>query len=148
MTSTHPQKSDEAPGTSLKGACHCGACGWTLHGDPGSITACNCSLCVRIGALWAYDFEDERISITGPTSAYARKNKTDPALEIHFCPTCSNVVCWRGLRLEPDGRRRMAVNVRLAPLEGVAHLAIDHFDGADSFNDLPSDSKCVRDLWF
>ena len=93
MTSTHPQKSDEAPGTSLKGACHCGACGWTLHGDPGSITACNCSLCVRIGALWAYDFEDERISITGPTSAYARKNKTDPALEIHFCPTCSNVVC-------------------------------------------------------
>ena len=45
----------------LKGSCHCGAAHWTLEGDPGSATACNCTLCRRYGALWAYDYEGERI---------------------------------------------------------------------------------------
>jgi hypothetical protein len=31
----------------LKGACHCGKTGWTLEGDPGGITACNCTICRR-----------------------------------------------------------------------------------------------------
>lgn len=132
----------------LGGSCHCGGAGWTLSGDPGSITACNCTLCRRYGALWAYDFEGERIALTGATAAYRRPGKADPALEIRFCPVCAGVTAWRGLRLEPDGRRRIAVNVRLAPPAAVAELAIDHFDGLDSFEDLPSDGRCVRDLWF
>jgi hypothetical protein len=69
-------------------------------------------------------------------------------LEIHFCPTCGGVLCWRALRLEQDGRRRIAVNLRLAPPDAVAALRIDHFDGLDTFEDLPSDGRCVRDLWF
>jgi hypothetical protein len=132
----------------LEGSCHCGGVRWTLEGDPGSITACNCTLCRRYGALWAYDFEDERIRVFGPSSAYVRADKPDPVLEIRFCPTCANVVCWRSLTQGPDGRRRIAVNVRLAPPEAVADLPIDHFDGLDAFTDLPSDGRCVRDLWF
>ncbi|GAA4754114.1 GFA family protein [Sphingomonas daechungensis] len=130
----------------LKGACHCGSATWTLEGDPGSITACNCSLCSRYGALWAYDFEGERIGIKGATSAYRRPGKVEPALEILFCASCANVVAWRGLRLEA-GRRRMAVNIRLAPFEAVADLPVDHFDGFDTFEDLPSKGRTVRDLW-
>ncbi len=132
----------------LEGRCLCGDSGWTLAGDPGSITACNCSLCVRYGALWAYDYQDERIGFFGPTRSFTRRGKADPALEVHFCPTCGCMICWRGLRIEADGRRRMAVNIRLAPAAEVAHLPIDHFDGADSFDDLPSDGRCVRDMWF
>jgi hypothetical protein len=132
----------------LTGSCHCDSSGWSLEGDPGSITACNCTLCHRYGALWAYDYEGERISTWGSTTAYTRAGKADPALEIHFCPTCGCVLCWRGLRLEKDGRRRMAVNIRLAPAEAVAHLPIDHFEGLNTFEDLPSDGRCVRDLWF
>ncbi|MGF1474171.1 MAG: GFA family protein [Geminicoccaceae bacterium] len=132
----------------LKGSCHCGALGWTLVGDPGSITACNCTLCRRYGALWAYDYEDERITISGPSAVYTRAGEANPALEFLFCPSCACVLCWRGLRLDEDGRRRIAVNVRLAPPEAVADLAIDHFDGLDRFDDLPRDGRCVRDLWF
>jgi len=141
-------KMSDADQTLLTGTCHCGAAHWTLQGDPGPVTACNCTLCRRYGALWAYDYEAERIRIHGPTTAYARPGKDDPALEIRFCPTCGGVLCWRGLRLEEDGRRRIAVNVRLAPPEAVAHLPIDHFDGLDTFEDLPSDGRCVRDFWF
>lgn len=131
----------------LSGACHCGQSGWTLEGDPGSITACNCTLCRRYGALWAYDYEDERIQVLGAPSSYRRPGKADPALEMLFCASCACVVAWRGLRLEPDGRRRMAVNLRMTDPESVAHLQIDHFDGLDSFDDLPTQGRCVRDLW-
>lgn len=132
----------------LRGSCHCGDCSWTLEGDPGSITACNCTLCRRYGALWAYDYEDERIKVSGPSVTYTRRGKSDPSLEVRFCRTCGCVMCWRGLRLEPDGRRRVAVNVRLAEPDLVLDLKIDHFDGLVAFDDLPSDGRCVRDLWF
>jgi hypothetical protein len=131
----------------LSGACHSGAARWTMRGDPGSITACNRTLCRRYGALWAYDYENERITLEGPTGAYCRPGKADPALEIVFCPTCAGVVAWRGLRVGAGGRRRMAVNVRLAEPDAVAGLVIDHFDGLDGFEDLPSTGKCVKDLW-
>lgn len=131
----------------LTGSCHCGAATWTLAGDPGSVTACNCTLCRRYGALWAYDYEGERVAVVGATSTYRRSGKDDPALEIVFCSNCASVLAWRGLRLEEDGRTRMAVNVRLASLEAVAHLPIDHFDGLDTFEDLPGDGRVVRDLW-
>jgi len=132
----------------LTGSCHCAAAGWTLKGDPGSITACNCTLCRRYGALWAYDYEGERITVVGPSCAYTRPGKADPALEIRFCPTCGCVICWRGLRIEEDGKRRVAVNIRLADPDAVASLPIDHFDGLDTFEDVPPDGRCVRDMWF
>jgi hypothetical protein len=132
----------------LTGRCHCGAAHWTLAGDIGAATACNCTLCRRYGALWAYDYEGERIAIFGPTTTYTRPGKADPSLEMHFCPRCGCVMAWRGLRLEADGRRRIAVNLRMAAPEAVAAQPIDHFDGLDSFEDLPRDGRCVRDLWF
>lgn len=55
---------------------------------------------------------------------------------------------WRGLRLDSDGRRSVAVDVRLAPPEAAADLPIDRFDGLATFDDLPGDGRCVRDFWF
>ncbi|MCB9977918.1 MAG: GFA family protein [Rhodospirillales bacterium] len=134
--------------TALKGTCHCKKLSWTLTGDPGSITACNCTLCRRYGTLWAYDYENERIRINGPSQVYTRTDGAQPSLEIHFCPTCGCVLCWRGLKPQKDGRRRIAVNIRLAEPEAVADLLIDHFDGLTTFEDLPRDGRCVKDLWF
>ena len=132
----------------LTGSCHCSETYWTLDGDPGPVTACNCTLCRRYGTLWAYDYEDGRVRVAGPVASYTRAGKADPALEILFCRRCACVLAWRGLRIDAQGRRRMAVNVRLAPPEAVAHLDIDHFDGFDTFDDLPRDGRCVRDYWF
>ena len=33
-------------------------------------------------------------------------------------------------------------------LLSMANLPIDHFDGLDTFDDLPRDGRCVRDMWF
>ena len=129
----------------LTGSCHCGAVRWTFEGDPGSATACNCTVCRRYGTLWIYDYEGERVQVTGPTTAYARPDAT---LTFNFCATCGCVVAWRSLKPDADGRRRMAVNVRLAEPEAVADLPIDPFDGLETFQDLPRDGRTVRNLWF
>ncbi|HUN77272.1 MAG TPA: hypothetical protein VMU40_22375 [Steroidobacteraceae bacterium] len=45
-------------------------------------------------------------------------------------------------------RRRIAVNLRLAEPEDVAQIPIDHFDGLNTFRDLPRDGRHVCDYWF
>lgn len=90
-----------------------------------------------MGPLWAHDYEGERITVQGPTASYSRAAKDDPSLEILFCPACACVLAWRGLRPRADGRRRMAVNLRLAPPDAVADLSIAHFDGLDTFATRP-----------
>ncbi len=132
----------------LTGTCHCGAAGWTLEGDPGPATICNCTLCRRYGVLWAYDYENERIRISGQSASYIRADEPDPCLEIRFCAACACVICWRGLQPDSKGRRRIAVNLRLASPEAVGDLPILRFEGLESQTDLPADGRCVRDYWF
>jgi hypothetical protein len=132
----------------LTGTCHCGKLSWTFDGMPDSATASNCTLCRRYGVLWTYDFEGERIRISGQSAAYTRKDTKNPGLEIHFCSNCGCVLCWRGLNLDTNGRRTIAINLRLTEPMAVAHLPIRRFDGLDKFDDLPRDGRCVADVWF
>jgi hypothetical protein len=127
----------------IQGSCHCGAVKWTFQGLPEGATACNCTVCRRYGVLWAYDHENEGIHVSGVTTAYVRGK----AIEFHFCPTCGCVAYWRA-REAQEGRRRIAVNLRLTEPEAIAKVPIDHFDGLVTFDDLPRDGKCVADYWF
>ena len=127
----------------IEGSCHCGAVRWQFAGIPEGATACNCTICRRYGVLWAYDFEGHGIHVAGPTQVYQRGK----AIDFHFCAVCGCVAYWRGQRLEADGKRRIAVNLRLTEPQLVAHIPIDHFDGLDTFEDLPRDGRCVGDYW-
>ena len=128
----------------IKGECDCGAVKWQFQGVPDGATACNCTICRRYGVLWAYDFEGEGIRVSGPTQAYIRGE----AIEFHFCPTCGCVAYWRSREAGENGRRRIAVNLRLSEPDSVANIPIDHFDGLVTFADLPRDGRCVADYWF
>jgi hypothetical protein len=66
----------------LEGSCHCGAVHWRFDGMPQTTLACSCTVCRRYGTLWAYDFEGERIHVSGPTRAYLRGERI---LGFHFC---------------------------------------------------------------
>jgi hypothetical protein len=94
--------------------------------------------------LWAYDYENEGIQVAGKTQAFARGK----ALEFHFCPACGCMAFWRGKQTDEQGRRRIAVNLRLAEPTAVSEIPVDHFDGLDKFEDLPRDGRCVADYWF
>ena len=129
----------------IEGSCHCGAVHWSFDGVPESATACNCTVCRRYGVLWAYDYEGEGIKVSGPTRAYVRGSGS---IGFHFCPDCGCVAYWRATEPGKDGRRRIAVNLRLAEPGKVASVAIDHFDGLETWTDLPRDGRCVADYWF
>jgi len=132
----------------LEGSCHCGAARWKLAEVPESATACNCTACRRYGTLWAYGYEGENISVSGNTTAYVRGGPNGGSLSFNFCPHCGGVSHWRGLKVDEQGRRRIAVNLRLTEPGPVADVPIDHFDGLDQWEDLPRDGRCVKDLWF
>ncbi len=129
----------------LQGSCLCGSVRWQFQGLPESATACNCTACRRYGVLWAYGHEGEGVDVSGPTRAYVRG---DGSLGFHFCPDCGCMSYWRALQPGADGRRRIAVNLRLTEPGPIADLPIDHFDGLDKWEDLPRDGRCIRDLWF
>ena len=132
-------------GVVIRGTCHCEAVSWTLDHIPSDATACNCTVCRRYGALWAYDYEGEGIRVAGRTTAYVRGD----SIGFHFCPVCGCPAYWRGLEPGDDGRRRIAVNLRLGTdPDAIAGVPIRHFEGLETFRDLPQDGRCVSDYWF
>ena len=128
----------------IQGSCLCGSVRWQFEGEPDGATACNCTACRRYGVLWAYDYEGEGIKVSGTTQSYVRGK----SLEFHFCPICGCIAFWRAQQDNQEGRRRIAVNLRLAEPEVVAKIPVDHFDGLNAFEDLPRDGRCVADYWF
>ena len=129
----------------IEGSCHCGKVRWQFDGVPERATACSCTLCRRSGALWAHDWEDEAISVSGETRVYLQG---DREIGLHFCGDCGSIVYTRTLAPNADGRRRMAVNLRMAEPEAVAAVPIRRFDGFGAWEEVPADGRTVGDVWF
>ena len=130
----------------MMGECHCKAVRWRLDTPPESVTACNCSVCSRYGVLWAYGYLGHDIFVTGDTATYCRRD--DGVIDFHFCKKCACVSHYVSRKPDSAGKSWTAVNLRLTDPVPIAHLPIDHFDGLDSFDDLPRDGRCVGDMWF
>lgn len=132
----------------LKGTCHCGRLGWTLDTIPKTVTACNCTICRRYGALWAYGYFGEDIIVTGRSSTYQRGDNGDGDIDFHFCPHCGCVTHFVAVAAGESGLQRTAVNVRMSDPSLIDDVLIRHFDGKHSFKELPSDGRVVKDMWF
>lgn len=127
----------------IDGTCHCGAVRWRFEGRPASATACNCTVCRRYAALWAYDFLDERIAVSGPTCRYV----PGESLGFHFCPVCGVLAYWCALEAGSDGRRRIAVNLRLAEPRETAGIPVMRVDWLGESGPLPTDGRCISAYW-
>lgn len=129
-----------------QGSCHCEAVKWTYSENIESVTACNCTLCRRYGALWAYGYLEEEVTISGDTKSYSRGRQLNG---FHFCTSCGCLAYYLARSKDSEGRLRIAVNLRMIndPKE-IANLPIDHFDGLNKFDDEPRDGREVKDLWY
>lgn len=114
----------------ITGTCHCGAISFVLATQPEWMTECNCTLCRRIGALWAHA-PTEQITITAPPGATLRYIQGTQTLAVHSCKTCGGTTHWENLN--PSDDAVMAVNLRMADPAVTQHLRLRHFDGADSW---------------
>lgn len=130
------------------GSCHCGAVHWRFEGPITDATICNCTACRRYGALWAYGYEGQNIRVEAPNNGLTLYAWGSRSLSFNFCRICGNLISWRGLRPDENGRTRIAVNLRLAEPDAVAPIPLQRFDGFHSFEDLPRDGRCVADVLF
>ena len=121
---------------------------WTFKGDIPDSTICNCTVCRRYGVLWAYGFDGHGIHVEAPKDGLTAYVRGSRSISFNFCKTCGNLISWRGLMPGEDGRTRIAVNLRLAQPEEVAHVPLQRFDGLHTFEDLPRDGSTVADVWF
>ena len=133
-------------GLVIEGTCHCEQVKWSYELALESVTACNCTLCSRYGALWAYGFLNQGIKVSGPTSVYMRGRQLSG---YHFCSTCGCLAYYLAQKEDDQGQRKIAVNTRMIKEpDQIFNLPIDHFDGRYKFEDLPRDGRCIKDLWF
>lgn len=113
----------------MKGSCHCGNVNMTLHQNIEQVTSCNCSLCYRYGAIWAY-FAPSNVEINQATVGESYQHG-DKCIEFHHCPTCKCITHYT-----PTAKgnvSRMAVNLRLFDKAVLDTITIRYFDGADTW---------------
>ena len=113
---------------------------------PQSVTACNCTICRRYGALWAYGYIGHDIHVTGEASTYRRAD--GGAIDFFFCAKCGCLTHYVSTKPGDDLRHWTAVNLRMTDPGPIGALPIDHFDGYDKWDDLPHDGRTVKDMWF
>ncbi len=118
----------------IAGSCHCGAVAWVFDGDSSRLTNCNCSICRRIGGLWAYGTL-ANVTVTADPDATIVYVQGDKMLAVHTCRTCGCTTHWLSLAPE-NGDWRIAVNMRMADPADYAAIRVRHFDGADSWTYL------------
>jgi hypothetical protein len=108
----------------VEATCHCGAVTICVPTAPTELTSCNCSICRRLGGLWAY-YNPPEVRITGDTAQYIWGDKM---LALHHCQTCGCTTHWTPIgETRPD---RMGVNTRLMDSAITAGVRIKCVDGA------------------
>ena len=90
----------------IQGSCLCGAVRWQFEGQPDGATACNCTACRRYGVLWAYDYEDEGIKISGKTQAYFSGARLSSFTSVRFAAAYSSGADFRRISKEVEALYR------------------------------------------
>jgi hypothetical protein len=114
----------------LKLSCLCGHVRIDIPKRPDFINACNCTLCRKSGAHWAY-FHPSDVIVVGTAKGYSRKDKKDPAAEIHFCADCGSTTHFilTASAVSTFGNVQMGVNMRLADETDLAGIELRYPDG-------------------
>jgi len=114
----------------IRGTCHCGEVQFALDASPEWLTRCNCSMCRRIGGLWAHA-PASAIEITCPDGGLEKYIWGDKTLAFVSCKRCGCTTHWESL--EQSDEPRGAVNCSMADPSEIAEIRVRNFDGADSW---------------
>jgi hypothetical protein len=114
----------------LKLSCLCGQVRIEIPKRPDFINECNCTLCSKSGARWAY-FHPSEVSVVGTTKGYSREDKEDPAAEIRFCANCGSTTHFilTASAVSKFGNSQIGVNMRLADEKDLAGIELRYPDG-------------------
>jgi hypothetical protein len=108
------------------GGCHCGQVRFDVTADLSKVYSCNCSICVKRGALWAFV----------PPESFARRAGAEALVDyqfnkrvIHhlFCGQCGVGSFSQGIA--PSGMEMVAINVRCLDGVDLSALTLTLVDG-------------------
>lgn len=120
-----PAQSKGAP--AIHAACHCGAVRLEIAEQPTLLTQCNCSICRRYGALWAY-YTRASVRLTAAPDALETYSWQSHRVQFQRCRGCGCVTHWDSPDTSEPGR--IGVNLRNAEEPAlVADTPIELLDG-------------------
>src|SRR5688500_19241219 len=102
-------------------SCHCGAVRVDSARRPGTLTECNCAICSRYGARWAY-FTSPSVRIRANAGTLATYKEGYRTFVYYFCRRCGCVTHYRRVNTTNDDR--IAVNARMMNPADVASIPI------------------------
>jgi hypothetical protein len=129
----------------LAASCHCGAVALTTARAPRKLTQCNCSICRRYGAVWAY-YRRKSVQVHCEPGALAAYSWRNHSLRFYRCANCGCVTHHGRATPRHDGTDTLAVNVRnVDDPDAIAMLPIRMLDGASTWTVL--DERAHPDLF-
>ena len=114
----------------MQASCHCGDVTIELLQPIDLVTSCNCSICYRYGAIWAY-FSPQNVKINSVKSETKTYSHGDKLINFHHCTGCGCITHYTPTEL--GNADRMAVNLRMFKRDILEQVNIRYFDGADSW---------------
>lgn len=108
-------------------SCHCGNIHIGIVKLPESVTECNCSICRRYAALWAY-YTRGQVTFNGSPETMSAYCWGDRDIEFYHCKNCGCITHYESV--EKLASSRVAVNARMLPPELISGIPIKRFDGA------------------
>ena len=115
----------------FKAQCHCGKVRLSSPKFPTEITRCNCSICNRLGALWAY-YPENTVSID--VESLLTYTWGEKKIKFHRCGICGCTTHYSSV--EDNGFAQIAINTRMSEYEQIKSIHIRDFDGADTWKYL------------
>src|SRR5687768_751061 len=113
--------------------CHCGAIRIHVSGVSRTLTSCNCSICRRYGALWAY-YAARAVTIDAPRGGLSKYSWNRRIRDYYRCKKCGCITHYKYRKKRRDPTVAVnAVNFEPSALVGVR---IRHLDGAVSWKFL------------
>ncbi|HYD44108.1 MAG TPA: hypothetical protein VEA79_02455 [Phenylobacterium sp.] len=110
----------------IHAACHCGAVRLEIARKPRSVTQCNCSVCRRYGAMWAY-YTRKSVRLIAEPGAVGEYSWRNHRLQFCHCTVCGGLTHYKSRNETPDGR--FAVNGRMIDPAVMASVPIKLLDG-------------------
>lgn len=117
----------------LEATCHCGAVRIQVPAVPEFIVDCNCSICRRNGALWAF-YTNDVVKMQGHpenTTAYIWGPRT---MRTMHCKYCGCATHWE--TIDAMEGSRVGINTRNFDPVTMQSIRVRRFDGADTWTYL------------
>lgn len=113
----------------IRAACHCTNVRFEIESAPVWVLDCNCTLCRRYGALWAY-YEPGQVRMVQGAGEIDHYSWQEHDLGFHWCKKCGCLTHHTILKDDPPTIR--GINARMIPTLDPSQVEILHIDNSHS----------------